>query len=251
MFETWLFYAFAAVLLVSGMLVITARNPVHGVLFLVLAFFTAAGIWLLLRAEFLAIALVVVYVGAVMVLFLFVVMMLDINLERVREGFWRNLPLALLVGGIMVAEMVAVLANRYFATRVQELPPGAELEYKPCGATTFVNPAAPPAGRLATTSVTGSVTDVTRAVAPGSTRVASAAGIVAAAIKRDAAEGDLRRRDAVLVNGRSVRRRRDVPLRRGRRDRRRRRARRTRSRATRRSAGRGRGGCPWRGRRPP
>jgi NADH-quinone oxidoreductase subunit J len=77
MFETWLFFAFAAVLLVSGVLVITARNPVHGVLFLVLAFFTAAGIWLLLRAEFLAIALVVVYVGAVMVLFLFVVMMLD------------------------------------------------------------------------------------------------------------------------------------------------------------------------------
>ena len=91
---------------------ITARNPVHAALFLVLAFFTAAGIWLLLRAEFLAIALVVVYVGAVMVLFLFVVMMLDINLERVREGFWRNLPLALLVGGIMVIEMVAVLANR-------------------------------------------------------------------------------------------------------------------------------------------
>ena len=104
-------------LLVSGVLVITARNPVHGVLFLVLAFFTAAGIWLLLRAEFLAIALVVVYVGAVMVLFLFVVMMLDINLERVREGFWRNLPLALIVGGIMVLEMVAVLANRIFATR--------------------------------------------------------------------------------------------------------------------------------------
>jgi len=84
MFETVVFYAFAAVLLVSGLRVITARNPVHGALFLVLAFFTAAGLWLLLRAEFLAIALVVVYVGAVMVLFLFVVMMLDINLERVR-----------------------------------------------------------------------------------------------------------------------------------------------------------------------
>jgi NADH-quinone oxidoreductase subunit J len=124
MFETWLFFAFAAVLLASGVLVITARNPVHGVLFLVLAFFTAAGIWLLLRAEFLAIALVVVYVGAVMVLFLFVVMMLDINLERVREGFWRNLPLALVVGGIMVLEMVAVLANRIFATRPVEVAPG-------------------------------------------------------------------------------------------------------------------------------
>jgi NADH-quinone oxidoreductase subunit J len=124
MFETWLFYAFAAVLLVSGMLVITARNPVHGVLFLVLAFFTAAGIWLLLRAEFLAIALVVVYVGAVMVLFLFVVMMLDINLERVREGFWRNLPLALIVGGVMVLEMAAILANRIFATHPAPVVPG-------------------------------------------------------------------------------------------------------------------------------
>jgi len=114
MFETWVFYALAAVLLLSGLLVITARNPVHGVLFLVLAFFTAAGIWLLLRAEFLAITLVIVYVGAVMVLFLFVVMMLDINLERVREGFWRNLPLALVVGGIMVAEMIYILWERIF-----------------------------------------------------------------------------------------------------------------------------------------
>jgi NADH-quinone oxidoreductase subunit J len=124
MFETWLFYAFAAVLIVSGVLVITARNPVHGVLFLVLAFFTAAGIWLLLRAEFLAIALVVVYVGAVMVLFLFVVMMLDINLERVREGFWRNLPLALVVGGIMVLEMIGVLANRYYGVAPRQVPAG-------------------------------------------------------------------------------------------------------------------------------
>jgi NADH-quinone oxidoreductase subunit J len=112
MFETGIFYAFAAVLLLSGLRVITARNPVHAALFLVLAFFTAAGIWLLLRAEFLALALVVVYVGAVMVLFLFVVMMLDINLERVREGFWRNLPVALVVGGVMVGEMFLVLSNR-------------------------------------------------------------------------------------------------------------------------------------------
>src|SRR6476620_907988 len=114
MFESVIFYAFAAVLLFAGLRVITARNPVHGALFLVLAFFTAAGLWLLLRAEFLAIALVVVYVGAVMVLFLFVVMMLDINLERLREGFWRNLPLALVVGVIMVAEMVTVVANHYW-----------------------------------------------------------------------------------------------------------------------------------------
>src|ERR1041384_6181837 len=108
MFEAAVFYAFRAVLLASGLAVITARNPVHGVLFLVLAFFTAAALWLVLNAEFLAIALVVVYVGAVMVLFLFVVMMLDINLERVREGFWRNLPLALVVGGVMVWGVVEV-----------------------------------------------------------------------------------------------------------------------------------------------
>ena len=112
MFEAAVFYAFGAVLLASGVAVITARNPVHGALALVLAFFTAAAIWLLLRAEFLALALVVVYVGAVMVLFLFVVMMLDINIERLREGFWRNLPAALVVGGVMVLEMISVLANR-------------------------------------------------------------------------------------------------------------------------------------------
>src|SRR6266480_3134934 len=123
MFEFWVFYAFAAVLLVSATLVITSRNPVHSALFLVLAFFTAAGTWLLLRAEFLAIALVVVYVGAVMVLFLFVVMMLDINLEHVREGFWRNLPLALLVGVIMVWAIIAAIAltlRRRKDTRTQD-----------------------------------------------------------------------------------------------------------------------------------
>jgi NADH-quinone oxidoreductase subunit J len=124
MFETALFYAFAAVLLASGLAVVTARNPVHAALFLVLAFFTSAGIWLLLRAEFLAIALVVVYVGAVMVLFLFVVMMLDINLERVREGFWRNLPLALVVGGIMVVEMVAVLSRNVWGQNPKQVPAG-------------------------------------------------------------------------------------------------------------------------------
>src|SRR5918911_4591856 len=123
MFESAIFYAFGAVLLFAGLRVITARNPVHGALFLVLAFFTAAGLWLLLRAEFLAIALVVVYVGAVMVLFLFVVMMLDINLERVREGFWRNLPLALIVGGIMVWEMVTILAFRIWGTGTPAEPP--------------------------------------------------------------------------------------------------------------------------------
>ena len=122
MFEAVVFYSFGGVLLASGLAVVTARNPVHGALFLVLSFFTAAAIWLLLRAEFLAIALVVVYVGAVMVLFLFVVMMLDINLERVREGFWRNLPLALIVGGIMVWEMITILAFRIWGVEPRQLP---------------------------------------------------------------------------------------------------------------------------------
>jgi NADH-quinone oxidoreductase subunit J len=122
MFEAVVFYSFGGVLLLSGLLVITARNPVHGALFLVLSFFTAAAIWLLLRAEFLALALVVVYVGAVMVLFLFVVMMLDINLERVREGFWRNLPLALVVGGVMVWEMVTILAFRIWGVEPKQVP---------------------------------------------------------------------------------------------------------------------------------
>ena len=109
MFETVVFYVFAAILLAAALRVITARNPVHCALYLVLAFVTASAIWLLLRAEFLAIALVLVYVGAVMVLFLFVVMMLDINLERLREGFWKNLPLAAVVGGVMAFEIAAVI----------------------------------------------------------------------------------------------------------------------------------------------
>ena len=124
MFETIVFYFFATVLLLAALRVITARNPVHAALFLVLAFFTAAGIWLLLRAEFLAIALVLVYVGAVMVLFLFVVMMLDINLERLREGFWQYLPLGAVVGVLMASEMALLLASRYagFTGRAAEPP---------------------------------------------------------------------------------------------------------------------------------
>lgn len=114
LFETLLFYFFAAILLFAAVSVVTSRNPVHAALFLVLAFFTAAAIWMLLRAEFLAIVLVLVYVGAVMVLFLFVVMMLDINLDRLREGFWSYLPLGATVGILMVAEMVLVLGGRYF-----------------------------------------------------------------------------------------------------------------------------------------
>jgi NADH-quinone oxidoreductase subunit J len=120
--ETIIFYFFAAVLVFAALRVITARNPVIAALHLVLAFFTAAAIWLLLRAEFLAIALVLVYVGAVMVLFLFVVMMLDINLERLREGFWSNLPLALTVGGLMVVEMIFVLGGRYFGLETLPAP---------------------------------------------------------------------------------------------------------------------------------
>ena len=113
-FETFIFYFLAAILLFAGVRVITARNPVHSALFLVLAFFTAAGLWMLLEAEFLAITLVLVYVGAVMVLFLFVVMMLDINLDKLREGFWDYLPLAAIVSVLMMLEMVIVLGSKYF-----------------------------------------------------------------------------------------------------------------------------------------
>ena len=113
-FKTILFYLFAAVLLGSALRVITARNPVHAVLFLVLAFFNAAGIWMLLQAEFLAIALVMVYVGAVMVLFLFVVMMLDVNIERLRQGFWSYLPLGGVIALLMLGEMILVVGGRYF-----------------------------------------------------------------------------------------------------------------------------------------
>jgi NADH-quinone oxidoreductase subunit J len=107
-FTLALFWLFGIVMLGSAVLVVLVRNPVHAALFLVLAFFSAAALWMLLYAEFLAITLVLVYVGAVMVLFLFVVMMLDINLDRLREGFWRNLPLAGAVGVLMVVEMAAL-----------------------------------------------------------------------------------------------------------------------------------------------
>jgi NADH-quinone oxidoreductase subunit J len=110
-FKSLVFYAFSAILLLASLRVITARNPVHSALALVLAFFTAAGLWLLLEAEFLAITLVLVYIGAVMVLFLFVVMMLDINLAELRKGFWNYLPAGLLVAGLMVLEMVMVLGG--------------------------------------------------------------------------------------------------------------------------------------------
>ena len=124
MLESLLFYAFALVLLVAALCVVTMRNPVHSALFLVLAFFTASAIWLLLRAEFLALTLMVIYVGAVMVLFLFVVMMLDINFERMREGFWKNLPLALVIGAIMMLEMGAMLWQRVWGTSPRVIGPG-------------------------------------------------------------------------------------------------------------------------------
>jgi NADH-quinone oxidoreductase subunit J len=104
-----LFYAFAAALVVAALGVITARNPVHCALFLVWAFFNSAAIWLLLEAEFLAIVLMLVYVGAVMVLFLFVVMMLDVDVGSLRAGFWRHFPVAAIVGVVIALEMAAVL----------------------------------------------------------------------------------------------------------------------------------------------
>ncbi|MBL8336774.1 MAG: NADH-quinone oxidoreductase subunit J [Rhodoferax sp.] len=114
-----LFYLFSAVLLFAAFRVVTARNPVHAALYLVLSFFQAAMIWMLLKAEFLAIALVLVYVGAVMVLFLFVVMMLDINIDSVRKGFWRHMPLAGTIGVLVALEMAAVLMGGF---RLSEAP---------------------------------------------------------------------------------------------------------------------------------
>ena len=112
-FKTFVFYFLATVLVFASLRVVTLRNPVHAALSLVLAFFSASGIWVLLQAEFLAIALILVYVGAVMVLFLFVVMLLDINLDRLREGFWSYLPLGAIVALLIVAEMSLVLYARF------------------------------------------------------------------------------------------------------------------------------------------
>lgn len=119
-FQTFIFFFFAAVLVFAAVGVITARNPVHAALFLILAFFTGSGIWLLLQAEFLALMLVLVYVGAVMVFFLFLVMMLDINLERMRQGFWRHLPLGVAVGVLIALQMTMVLASRIFRVPATE-----------------------------------------------------------------------------------------------------------------------------------
>lgn len=122
--KTGFFFLFSAVLLFAAFRVITARNPVHAVLFLMLSFSQASAIWLLLKAEFLAITLVLVYLGAVMVLFLFVVMMLDIKIDQLRQGFWRHLPLAATLGTVVVLEMAAVLLSGF---RVTEGPAVAQV----------------------------------------------------------------------------------------------------------------------------
>ncbi len=117
-----LFYLFAFILVLSALRVVTAKNPVHAALFLVLSFFTGAMLWMLMKAEFLAVSLVLIYIGAVMVLFLFVVMMLDINFEELRRGFWRFLPVAGLVAAVMLAEMLLVLTNGHAAIPGAQLP---------------------------------------------------------------------------------------------------------------------------------
>ena len=117
MLITIAFYILSAIMLGSAAMVVTSRNPVHSVLFLILAFFNAAGLFLLLGAEFLAMILVIVYVGAVMVLFLFVVMMLDVNFAQLREGFQRYLPVGLTVGAVLLAELVATAGGwRFLST---------------------------------------------------------------------------------------------------------------------------------------
>jgi NADH-quinone oxidoreductase subunit J len=120
--KTGFFYLFSTVLLFAAFKVITARSPVHAALYLVLAFFQAAAVWVLLKAEFLAITLVLVYVGAVMVLFLFVVMMLDINTDSIRQGFWKHFPLAGFIGALIAFEMALVLMGGF---RLSEEPKSA------------------------------------------------------------------------------------------------------------------------------
>lgn len=121
--QSTVFYFFSAILVASALAMISVRNPVHAVLCLVLVFFTSAAIWLLLEAEFLGITLVLVYVGAVMVLFLFVVMMLDINLAKMRAGFARYLPVGLLVGIVMAVEMAVILGRPAFELQKPEAKP--------------------------------------------------------------------------------------------------------------------------------
>jgi NADH-quinone oxidoreductase subunit J len=119
------FYLFAALSVAAGVMVIVAKNPVHAVLFLILAFFNAAGLFVLLGAEFLAMILVIVYVGAVAVLFLFVVMMLDVDFAELRAGFIKNAPIGLIVGGIVLAELIALFLGRGFGVGVERHPAAA------------------------------------------------------------------------------------------------------------------------------
>lgn len=121
-FKLILFYVLSTILVGASLGVVAARNPVNAAMFLVLSFFTAAMVWMLAQAEFLAIVLILVYVGAVMVLFLFVVMMLDINLDRLRQGFWSYLPLGVLIGILMILEMSIVLGGQYFQVLDMPLP---------------------------------------------------------------------------------------------------------------------------------
>ncbi len=127
--ELALFYLFSAVLIVAGTMVITIRNPVHAALFLILAFFTSAGLWLLLEAEFLALTLVLVYVGAVMVLFMFVVMMLDIKLAPLSEGFTKYLPVGLLIGVVILAELILIVGPARFGLDVISDPTAMGADY--------------------------------------------------------------------------------------------------------------------------
>ncbi len=127
--ESVLFYLFGTVLVAASAAVVTVRNPVYAVLFLVLAFFNMAGIWVLLEAEFLALVLVLVYVGAVMVLFLFVVMMLDINLDPLREGFVRYLPVGIVVALVILGELALVLAGGHFGLEQIPAPPARGPDY--------------------------------------------------------------------------------------------------------------------------
>lgn len=126
-FQSFVFFLLATVLILSALGVVTVRNPVYAALLLILSFFTCAGVWLMLQAEFLAFTLVLVYVGAVMVLFLFVVMMFDINLDRVRQGFRKHLPLSIIVGVLIMVQMGLVLGSKLFRVPAGGVvdPPGA------------------------------------------------------------------------------------------------------------------------------
>ena len=128
MIAAFSFYAFSAVLIASAVMVVTARNPVHSVLFLILAFFNAAGLFLIAGAEFLAMILVIVYVGAVAVLFLFVVMMLDIDFAQLREGFQRYAPIGAIIGAILLIELFMVLTVWRFAPEAAMLRPNPSPE---------------------------------------------------------------------------------------------------------------------------